>query len=166
MKKEGFGFAVLTMSDKGACGEREDESGAYLKSELSKVGYNLQSYSIIPDQQTVIVEHLEKLADELQVPLVITTGGTGVSPTDVTPEAMKVVLDKEIPGIAEAMRQASLAITPRAMLSRGMAGVRKNTLIVNLPGSLKAVKENLAVILPVLSHAIEKILGDPSDCGV
>jgi molybdenum cofactor synthesis domain-containing protein len=97
--------------------------------------------------------------------LIVTTGGTGVAPTDVTPEAMREVLEKEIPGMAEAMRQASLGKTPNAMLSRGKAGIRGSTLIVNLPGSLKAVRENLEVILPVLPHALEKIRGDQSDCG-
>jgi molybdopterin adenylyltransferase len=164
-RKESYAFAVLTMSDKGARGEREDTSGAYLQERLALEGYVLQSYQVIPDQKQVIINQLKMLADDMQVPLIITTGGTGVSPSDVTPEAMNEVLEQEIPGMAEAMRSASLLKTPRAMLSRGKVGIRKSSLIINLPGSLKAVKENLEVVLPVLSHALEKIRGGTSDCG-
>lgn len=165
-KKEGYSFAVLTMSDKGSRGEREDTSGPYLKEKLTEEGYVLRSYSIIPDQKQAIIAHLKQLADDLKVDLIVTTGGTGVSPSDVTPEAMNEVLEQEIPGMAEAMRSASLLKTSRAMLSRGKVGIRGRSLIVNFPGSLKAVKENLEVILPVLSHALEKISGGTSDCGV
>jgi molybdenum cofactor synthesis domain-containing protein len=121
---------------------------------------------VIPDQKQVIVDHLKMLADTMSIPLIITTGGTGVSPTDVTPEAMSEILDQELPGMAEAMRSAGLLKTSRAMLSRGKAGIRKTSLIINMPGSLKAVKENLDVVLPVLRHALEKIGGETSDCGV
>ncbi len=159
-------FAVLTLSDKGSRGEREDTSGAYLRQTLSDCGLYEVSYQVIPDRIEGIVSTLISLVDELGADLVVTTGGTGLAPSDVTPEAMRQVLDYEIPGMAEAMRLASLQITSRAMLSRAMAGVRGQSLIVNLPGSLKAVKENFAVIQPVLGHAIEKIQGDPSDCGV
>lgn len=162
---ERFTFAVVTMSDKGARGEREDTSGAYLRETLVAQGYVESGYTVIPDRHQVIVEVLCLLADRQKVSLIVTTGGTGVAPTDVTPEAMREVLEKEIPGMAEAMRQASLGKTPNAMLSRGKAGIRGSTLIVNLPGSLKAVRENLEVILPVLPHALEKIRGDQSDCG-
>lgn len=164
-KKIAYGFAVLTMSDKGARGEREDSSGAYLQERLVAEGYVLQAYEVIPDQKQVIIDHLKALVDVKQVSLIVTTGGTGVSPTDVTPEAMIEVLDQEIPGMAEAMRSASLMKTARAMLSRGKVGIRKGSLIINLPGSLKAVKENLEVVLPVLPHALEKISGSTSDCG-
>lgn len=164
-KKSDYAFAVLTMSDKGARGEREDTSGAYLQERLAAEGYVLQSYEVIPDQKQVIIDRLKKLADDMHVPLIVTTGGTGVSPSDVTPEAMNEVLDREIPGIAEAMRSASLLKTSRAMLSRGKVGIRSGSLIINLPGSLKAVKENLQVVLPVLLHALEKIKGGTSDCG-
>ncbi|MBU1565884.1 MAG: MogA/MoaB family molybdenum cofactor biosynthesis protein [Proteobacteria bacterium] len=160
-----YTFAVLTMSDKGARGEREDTSGAYLQERLEAEGYVLQSYEVIPDQKQVIIDHLKALVDGMQVPLIVTTGGTGVSPSDVTPEAMSEVLEQEIPGMAEAMRSASLLKTPRAMLSRGKVGIRKGSLIINLPGSLKAVKENLDIVLPVLLHALEKIRGGTSDCG-
>lgn len=160
-----YSFAVLTMSDKGSRGEREDTSGSYLRERLTEEGYILQSYEVIPDNSQVIVDRLTKLADEQKVALIVTTGGTGLSPSDVTPEAMNEVLDKEIPGMAEAMRSASLLKTSRAMLSRGKAGIRGESLIINFPGSLKAVKENLEVVLPVIPHALEKIKGGTSDCG-
>jgi len=164
-KKTSYNFAVLTMSDKGVRGEREDTSGAYLQERLAAEGYVLQSYMVIPDQKQVIIDQLKALADDKLVSLIVTTGGTGVSPSDVTPEAMNEVLEQEIPGMAEAMRSASLLKTPRAMLSRGKVGIRKGSLIINFPGSLKAVKENLEVVLPVLLHALEKISGSVSDCG-
>ena len=158
--------AVLTMSDKGSRGERQDTSGAYLQEVLAQNGYQLRSYGIVADRKEEIVSRLKDLADNLRVALVVTTGGTGLSPTDVTPQAMAEILDWEIPGLAEAMRAASIAKTPRGMLSRGKAGVRGRTLIVNLPGSLKAVRENFEVILPVLPHALEKIQGSDADCGI
>lgn len=165
-KGDVYSFAVLTMSDKGARGEREDTSGAYLRERLVAEGYVLRFYEIIPDKKQVIIEKLKNLADEQRVSLVVTTGGTGVSPSDVTPEAMGEILEKEIPGMAEAMRSASLQKTPRAMLSRGKVGIRGETLIINFPGSLKAVRENLDVVLSVIPHALEKIGGGTSDCGV
>lgn len=161
-----YSFAVVTMSDKGARGERQDTSGGYLREKLAEEGYTFRHYEIIPDDKLVIIDRLKKLADEHRVALVVTTGGTGLSPSDVTPEAMDEILEREIPGMAEAMRSASLLQTSRAMLSRGKAGTRGETLIINLPGSLKAVKENLAVVLPVIPHALEKIRGGTSDCGV
>lgn len=160
-----FTFGVVTMSDKGARGDREDTSGPYLKTMLSEQGYRFAHYSIIPDNIEKIKATLVNLADEENLALVVTTGGTGVAPTDVTPEAMSAVLDKEIPGIAELMRLESLKKTVHASLSRGKAGIRGNCLIINFPGSLKAVKENLEAVLPVLDHAIEKIQGDEGDCG-
>lgn len=160
-----YSFAVITMSDKGARGEREDTSGSYLKETLVSEGFSLADYQIIPDIREVIVKTVRELVDEKAVDLIVTTGGTGVSPTDVTPEAMDEVIEKEIPGMAEAMRSASLLKTSRAMLSRGRVGIRKESLIINLPGSLKASRENLEVVLPVLVHALEKIQGETSDCG-
>lgn len=160
-----YTFAVVTMSDKGARGEREDTSGAYLQETLQSEGYSPGHYQIIPDNRPVIVETLIGLVDDKGVDLIVTTGGTGVSPTDVTPEAMDEVFEREVPGMAEAMRSASLAKTSRAMLSRGRVGIRKECLIINLPGSLKAVRENFEVVLPVLVHALEKIKGETSDCG-
>lgn len=160
-----YSFAVLTLSDKGSRGEREDTSGPYLVDCLRQQGYGLQSYAIIPDQLPVIVDALIDLADRQAVDLIVTTGGTGVAPTDVTPEAMLQVIDREVPGMAEAMRAESLRKTPHAMLSRGKVGIRGRTLIVNLPGSLKAARENIEVILQVLPHALEKIGGGTADCG-
>ncbi len=159
-------FAVLTMSDKGSRGEREDTSGAYLQETLQQAGFLLAEYRIIPDKKQVIIDTLLEFVDTKNIALVITTGGTGVSPSDQTPEAMAEVLEKEIPGMTEAMRAASMNKTSRAMLSRGMAGIRGDSLLVNLPGSLKAVKENLEVIIDVLPHALEKIQGGQGDCGM
>jgi molybdenum cofactor synthesis domain-containing protein len=164
--QENYSFAVLTMSDKGSRGEREDTSGRYLQEKLAEEGYTLQSYHVIPDNQQVIIDSLIRLVDDEKISLIVTTGGTGVSPSDITPEAMASVIEREIPGMAEAMRSASLLKTSRAMLSRGKVGIRGDSLIINLPGSLKAVKENLAVVLPVIPHALEKIRGGESDCGV
>jgi molybdopterin adenylyltransferase len=163
---ENYSFAVLTMSDKGSRGEREDTSGQYLQEKLAEEGYSLQSYKVIPDNKQIIIDSLIRLVDDEKIALIVTTGGTGVSPSDITPEAMASVIEREIPGMAEAMRSASLLKTSRAMLSRGKVGIRKESLIINLPGSLKAVKENLAVVLPVIPHALEKIRGGESDCGV
>jgi len=161
-----FTFAVLTMSDKGAKGEREDTSGAYLQEKMVEEGFVLKSYGIVPDDRSQMAERLQDLADNLGVSLILTTGGTGLSPRDVTPEAMSDVIEREVPGMAEAMRAASMLKTSRGMLSRGRVGIRGNTLIINLPGSLKAVRENLDAVLPVLSHALEKIAGSQSDCGL
>lgn len=161
-----FTFAVVTMSDKGARGERVDTSGSHIREVLSEQGYTFGHYKMIPDSIPVIVDTLKEIADEKRIALVVTTGGTGVAPTDVTPEAMMQVIEKEVPGIAEYMRLESLKKTPHAALSRGKVGIRGTTLIVNLPGSLKAVRENLETILPLLPHALEKIRGDEGDCGV
>ena len=160
-----YSFAVLTMSDKGSRGEREDTSGPWLVERLGREGLQLKFYAVVPDRIAVIVDSLIDLADRQQVDLVVTTGGTGVAPSDVTPEAMTQVIEREVPGMAEAMRAASLLKTPNAMLSRGRAGIRGRTLIVNLPGSLKAARENIEVLLPVLPHALEKIAGGTADCG-
>ncbi len=162
---ENYSFAVLTMSDKGSRGEREDTSGRYLQEKLAEEGYILQSYHVIPDNKQAIIDSLIRLVDDEKISLIVTTGGTGVSPSDITPEAMTSVIEREIPGMAEAMRSASLLKTSRAMLSRGKVGIRGDSLIINLPGSLKAVKENLAVVLPVIPHALEKIGGGEGDCG-
>lgn len=160
-----FSCAVVTMSDKGAAGLREDTSGAALQRLLKKEGYLLIKYEIVPDQKDKIAETLNCLVDELDIHLIVTTGGTGVSPTDVTPEAMDLVIEREVPGMAEAMRAYSLKITPHSVISRGRAGIRKKSLIINLPGSEKGAIENLEVLLPAIPHALEKIQGDPGDCG-
>lgn len=164
-RRSAITFGVVTMSDKGSRGEREDTSGAYLQDALADKGYRLAHYSVIPDKKDVIVNTLISLVDNEKISLIVTTGGTGVAPTDVTPEAMTDVLDKEIPGIAELMRLESLKKTARAALSRGKAGIRGECLIINLPGSLKAVRENLDAVIDILDHAIEKIQGDEGDCG-
>jgi len=156
--------AILTLSDKGAKGEREDASGILIKDMLQGIGAEIKFYEILPDEKALIKEKLITYSRE--VDLIMTTGGTGLSPRDVTPDATLEVVEKQVPGIAEAMRSESLKKTGRAMLSRAVAGVRGKSLIINLPGSPKAVKENLAVILDVLPHAIEKIKGDPSECAV
>jgi len=163
--QEKYSFAVLTMSDKGSRGERQDTSGQYLQDKLTEEGYLLQSYQVVPDDRQTIVDALIALVDDQNIALIVTTGGTGVSPSDITPEAMTLIIEREIPGMAEAMRSASLLKTSRAMLSRGKVGIRKQSLIINLPGSLKAVRENLEVVLPVIPHALEKIQGSESDCG-
>ncbi len=161
-----FTFGVLTMSDKGSRGEREDTSGPYLIKTLLESGYQQKAYAIIPDRVEGIKNMLISWVDDDKVDLIITTGGTGVAPTDVTPEAMMDVIEKDIPGMAEAMRAESLKKTPNAVLSRGRAGIRGNSLIINLPGSEKAARENIAVLLPSLAHALDKIQGGTSDCGV
>lgn len=162
----GYTFGVLTLSDKGALGERDDTSGKMLCDMLVLEGYVLAEYDIIPDQMDLITKSLKDWSDNKSIDLILTTGGTGVAPRDVTPEATFAVIDKQVPGIAEAMRSASLQITPNAVLSRGIAGIRGNTLIINLPGSKKAARENIEVVLPALQHALYKLKGGPDDCGV
>lgn len=155
--------AVLTLSDKGSKGLREDISGPAIEKLVKKIDAEIVSYDILPDNKAKIRTKLISLCKKAD--LILTTGGTGVSPRDVTPEATREVIRYEIPGIAEAMRYESLKKTPYAMISRAVAGVRGTSLIINLPGSPKAVKEILSVILPVLTHTIEKIKGSTEDCG-
>lgn len=154
--------AILTLSDKGSRGERKDESGPLIKKLLKKIGAEVVSYDILPDEKALIKKRLISLCKKAD--LILTTGGTGPSPRDVTPEATLEVIEREMPGIAEAMRYKGLKKTDHAMLSRAVAGIRGDTLIINLPGSPKAVKENLNVILNVLPHAIEKIKGSEKEC--
>jgi len=154
--------AILTLSDKGSKGERKDTSGPAIEKAMKKIGAKIVSCDILPDEKALIKKKLLTLCKE--VDLILTTGGTGLSPRDVTPEATREVIQQEIPGIAEAMRYKGLKKTPYAMLSRAVAGVRGRTLIINLPGSPAAVKENLSVIIDVLPHAIEKIQGCMSEC--
>lgn len=155
---------ILTISDKGSRHEREDTSGPAVASLLSEIGAVVEKYEIIPDEVDIIKAKLVKYSDEFRLDLVITTGGTGVAPRDVTPEATRMVIERDIPGMAEAMRLESLKKTPHAVISRAMAGIRGKTLIINLPGSPKAAQENLAAILKAIPHAISKIQGDLSEC--
>ncbi|MBW1689804.1 MAG: molybdenum cofactor biosynthesis protein [Deltaproteobacteria bacterium] len=155
---------VLTISDKGSRGQRKDLAGPLLVGILTDAGYRVVRQDVVPDNREEIAERLIEWVDKDGLRLVVTTGGTGVSPTDVTPEAMRAVISYQIPGMAEAMRASSLTKTPHAMLSRAMAGVRGISLIINVPGSPKAAEENLGVILPALDHALAKIAGDTSDC--
>ena len=157
--------AILTMSDKGAKGEREDISGAVIREMVEALPAFVVDYEIIPDEADLIKDRLIEMADHVGADLIITTGGTGVSPRDVTPEATKEVIDRELPGMAEAMRAASMKQSPNAMISRAVCGVRGRTLIINLPGSVRAVRENLAVVLPAIPHAVEKIKGSECECG-
>lgn len=156
--------AILTISDKGSRGERVDGTGEAIKNTLDKNEYMVEYYKIIPDDIEKIQEELIYVCDELKLNLVLTNGGTGFSKRDVTPEATMEIIEKNVPGIAEAMRNASLKITPKAMLSRAVSGIRGETLIVNLPGSPKGAIENLQVILPALPHGIEILTGKASEC--
>ncbi len=154
---------ILTVSTSGARGTRADTSGDAIRELVATIGGQVDAYEIIPDDRSLIAATLRAWADERGLDLVVTTGGTGISPTDVTPEATRDVLEKELPGLGEAMRQVSLAKTPRAILSRAIAGTRGRTLIVNLPGSPKGVRECLDVVLPVLPHAVEILQDRPTD---
>ena len=156
---------VITTSDKGYRGERDDASGDVIREMVRGLGAEVAFSTVVPDEQEEIKQALIQGADEMELDLIMTTGGTGVSPRDVTPDATREVIEREIPGFAEAMRMAGLKKTPHAMISRAVCGVRGNTLIVNLPGSPKAVREGLEVILPAISHTIAKIQGDPEECG-
>ena len=158
-----FQVGVLTLSDKGSQGQRVDESGPVVEELLAPVG-EVVHVAILPDDLESIVALLIAWTDQKKLDLIVTTGGTGLSPRDVTPQATLQAIDYEIPGMAEAMRMQSLQKTPHAMVSRAVVGVRKQTMIINLPGSPKAARENLEVLLPALAHALAKLTGDPSDC--
>jgi molybdenum cofactor synthesis domain-containing protein len=156
---------ILSISDKASQGLREDLGGPALQKLLDRQHYLVAATAVVPDDIPAIVETLVHWADREKLDLILTTGGTGVSPRDITPEATAQVLHKDIPGMAEAMRAEGLKHTPLAQISRAKVGIRGETLIVNLPGSLKAIEEMFPVILPALPHALEKIKGDPGDCG-
>ena len=155
-------FGILTISDRSARGEREDASGPVLKRLVEEQGWSVSRQSILPDDQASLRDLLISWADSAELDVILTTGGTGFAPRDVTPEATRAVIDREAPGLAEAMRAASLKITPHAMLSRVVTGIRKRTLILNLPGSPKGAVENLQVVIPVLPHAIQLLQEDPN----
>ena len=164
MKQHIFTAGILTISDKGAAGEREDASGEVIKELLQEAGYQIERYHIVPDEREAIEKELLHMSDHMGLNLILTTGGTGFGPRDITPEVTKSVIDREAPGISEAMRINSLSITPKGMLSRGVSGIRGRTLIVNLPGSPKAVRESLEYILSPLKHGLEILLGRASEC--
>lgn len=156
--------AVLTVSDRSFRGERPDTGGPLVAELLAGAGYDVAECALVPDEQQQIEAELCRMADSGQIQLLVTTGGTGFSPRDVTPEATLAVCGRMAPGIPEAMRLASLRVTGRAMLSRAQAGIRGRTLILNLPGSPKAAKENLEAVLPDLAHGLEMLTGGPADC--
>ena len=159
--------AVITISDKGYRGERQDTSGPKLCELLKGRGYHVCYSVIVPDNKEMIEKELRKCADELGIALVLTTGGTGFSPRDITPEATLAVVERLTPGIPEAMRMESMKITPRGCLSRAVAGIRKRTLIINLPGSEKAALENILAVIEPVEHGLEMLLGEGSaDCAV
>lgn len=159
-----YACGVLTVSDKGARGERKDTAGPTVARLLETNGFRPAATAVVPDEVEAIRENICNWIDRQAIDLVVTTGGTGLSPRDVTPEAVRPLLDREIPGMAEAMRLASLRKTPYAMLSRSLAGIRGQSLIITLPGSEKGAQENLEAVLPTLAHALSKIKGDDEDC--
>lgn len=155
-------FGILTLSDRSSRGERADSSGPALANLIQAEGWSVAKQALLPDDESAIRETLISWADNGEIDVLLTTGGTGFSPRDVTPEATRAVIEREAPGIAEAMRAASLKVTPHAMLSRVVVGMRKKTIIINLPGSPKGAVENLQVVLPVLPHAVQLLHEDPA----
>jgi len=160
-----FSAGIITVSDKGSRGEREDTSGREIKRILSSLPFlQVIAYDIVPDEADLISLKIIEFTDEKKIALVVTTGGTGVSPRDVTPEATLSVIHKELRGMAEAMRRESSMKTPHAMISRAVTGIRNQSLVINLPGSPRGARENLEVLLPALQHTLEKVQGDPTEC--
>ena len=156
---------ILTISDKGSRGEREDLSGKVIEEVVKKINGEVKYYQIIPDEKDIIQKELIKAVDKLHLDLILTTGGTGLAKRDVTPEATLEVIEKEVSGISEIIRSESFKKTDRAILSRGVAGIRKESLIINLPGSPKGVRESLEIILKALPHGIEILKGQATECG-
>ncbi|MEF9935478.1 MAG: MogA/MoaB family molybdenum cofactor biosynthesis protein [Clostridium sp.] len=157
--------AIITVSDKGSRGERVDTAGPAIKELLKTINCTVEEYIIVPDERDIIANTIKDMASK-DINLIFTTGGTGFSKRDVTPEATLDVIEREIPGIPEAMRYNSMKITPKGMLSRSRAGIINNSIVINLPGSEKAVRENLETILPVLGHGVSILLGTKTECGV
>lgn len=155
---------IITASDKGFAGEREDKSGQVIMEILQKAGYSIVRYIVLPDDENRLKDEMINMSDRLGIDLIVTTGGTGLSQRDVTPEATKAVIQKEAQGISEAIRQNSLKVTPKAMLSRGISGIRGKSLIINLPGSPKAVRESLEFIIEPLAHGLEILSGRATEC--
>ncbi|GAB6137762.1 MogA/MoaB family molybdenum cofactor biosynthesis protein [Halanaerobaculum tunisiense] len=155
---------ILTLSDSGAAGGREDESGPVIKELVREIDGQVEYYEVLPDNKEMIIGELNEMITELGLNLILTTGGTGLAPTDVTPDATKEVIEKEVPGITETIRAESLKKTRKAMLSRAVAGTKEESLIINLPGSPKAVKECLEVVLEVIPHAVELLKDKVEDC--
>lgn len=158
-----YSIGIITASDKGSRGEREDLSGKAIAEILTELG-EVKHYVIVPDEQEALSQAMLNMADNLKIDLILTTGGTGLGPRDVTPEATLAVIDRQVPGIPEVMRAKSLEKTSRAMLSRAVAGLRGRTLIINLPGSPKGVRECLEVILPALDHGLAIMKGEAGEC--
>lgn len=156
--------AVITSSDTGYRGEREDLSGPAIREIVEREGYEVVSMDILPDDRSMLSRRMAEIADQGLAELILTTGGTGFSPRDIMPEATEDVVERRVPGIPEAIRAYSMTITKRAMLSRATAGIRKKTLIINLPGSPKAVKESLEYIIDALGHGIEIMVGETGNC--
>jgi len=159
-----FTFGIITVSDKGSRGERKDESGPTAEELLKPMGGIMKKYMMVPDEREDIKKAIKEMADSLNIDMILTSGGTGFSPRDVTPEATLEMIERIVPGIPEAMRAESLKATPKAMLSRAVAGIRGRSLIINLPGSPKGVRECLNVVIPVLRHGIETLRGETSEC--
>lgn len=161
-----YTVGIITLSDKGAAGKREDKSGPAIREMLENDGrFEIKEQQLLSDDRAALEEALVRLCDKSQLNLILTTGGTGLSPRDNAPEATLAVADRQVPGIAEYMRAKSFEITPKAMLSRGVAAMRGHSLIINLPGSPKAVRENLDFILPTLGHGLDIMLGLDGECG-
>ena len=156
---------IITVSDKGSRGERIDSSGPALKKIMEAHRFIVNEVVIVPDEANMIADAIKYAVDDLKMDVVITTGGTGLSPRDVTPEATRMVIDRDLPGFAEVMRSESYKITPHAIISRAVCGIRGSSMIINLPGSERAAIENLGFVIKAIPHALAKLQGDPADCG-